>query len=227
MVYADAADCSKSVAAGLALLGRSSTIVHTPLDVVRGLQNKTIAVDAVFVSLQDDGANISALFEFIKDEHPLVRTIAFAQHNPHKDGTQPVHLCQHDMILWDPWDRADFIEILKDAIDCRVSRTRSSWSDLRLFGSRGGLDTLSIAEIVRRYRYRIVRLVLDATHKAMDTEDVVQDAYLSIVRNLPSFDRLCTPGEWIDRVTCRSISSFLKSKVSNTSQSFGLRRSTQ
>ncbi len=190
--------------------------MHTPLDAIRGLQDNAIAVDAVFASLQDDKLNISALFQFIKDEHPLVRRIAFAQHDPRKDGTQPVHLCQHDMILWDPWDRADFIELLKDAIGCRISRTRSSWSDLRLFESQGGVDTLAIAEIVKRYQYHIVRLVMDATREVTDTEDVVQDVYMSIVRDLPAFDRVCAPGAWIDRVAFRSIRSILHGKMTQT-----------
>lgn len=216
LVYADAAGCSKPLAAGLSLLGRSSTIVHTPLDAIRWIQDNTIAVDAIFVSLQDDESNISALFEFIKDEHPRVRRIAFAEHDPRNDASQPGHLCQHDMLLWDPWGRADFIELLKDAIGCRISRTRSSWSDLRLFESQGGVDTLAIAEIIKRYRYRIGRLVIDATREATDTEDVVQDVYMSIVRDLPSFERVCAPGVWIDRVACRSIRSFLQGKMTKT-----------
>ena len=216
VIYADAAGCSKPLAAGLSLLGRRSVVARTPLDAIRWLQDKAIAVDAVFASLQDDATNISALFEFTKDEHPFVRRIAFAQHNPRKQGALLVHLCQHEMIIWDPWDRADFLEILKDAIDCRISRTRSSWSDVRLFESQQGTDTLAVAEIVRRYRHRIVRLVMDATHETMDTEDVVQDTYLSIVRDLPSFNRVCAPGAWIDRITCRSILSFLNGKMNNT-----------
>ena len=44
LVYADAAGCSKPLAAGLSLLGRSSAIVHTPLDVIRGLQDNAIQV---------------------------------------------------------------------------------------------------------------------------------------------------------------------------------------
>jgi DNA-directed RNA polymerase specialized sigma24 family protein len=68
----------------------------------------------------------------------------------------------------------------------------------------------------KRYRYRIVRLVIDATRETTDTEDVVQDVYMSIVRDLPSFDRVCAPGSWIDRVACRSIRSFLHGKMSKT-----------
>jgi hypothetical protein len=90
--------------------------MRTPLDVIVGLQDSGTTVDAVFASLQDDVWNTSALFYFLKGEYPQVRRIAFAQRNLPKDGARLAHSCQHDMILWDPWARTDFGEILKDAL---------------------------------------------------------------------------------------------------------------
>jgi DNA-directed RNA polymerase specialized sigma24 family protein len=58
--------------------------------------------------------------------------------------------------------------------------------------------------------------VIDATRETTDAEDVVQDVYMSIVRDLPAFDRVCTPGAWIDRVAYRSIRSFLHGKMTQT-----------
>ena len=221
LIYADAAGCSTRLAAGLALLGRSSKVIRTPLEVVARLQDDRIAIDAVFSSLQDGRSNTAALFDFLTDEYPRVRRVAFSRHDLWRTSSSMDAFCQYDMVLWDPWDRADFVEILKDAIDCRISRTRSSWTDLRLFESLDGVDKLAIAEILKRYRYRIVRLVLDATRHRMDSQDVVQDAYLSIVRALPSFGRICSPGEWIDRITCRSIRSFFHRQMGETSARHG------
>ncbi len=217
LIYADEAGCSIRLAVGLALLGRSSKVIRTPLDAIVALQDGRIAVDAVFAPLQDDESNTSALFDFVKDEYPRVRRIAFARHDPRQASFTSAPLCQHDMILWDPWDRTDFVEILKDALNCRSSYPRSSWTDLRLFESLQGADMLAVAEIVKRYRYRIVRLVLDATHETMDREDVVQNVYLAIVRALPFFGRVCSPGEWIDRITRKSIRAFLQRKIRETS----------
>jgi hypothetical protein len=182
--------------------------VHTPLDALARLQDVATTVDAALVSLQDANFDISAFFVFLKGEYPCIRRIAFAQHEPRKERLVSAHSCEHDMILWDPWDRADFVEILKDALACRLRPTRSTWTDLRLFESFRGADGLAIAEIVRRYRHRIVRLALDATHNTTDTEDIVQDVYLAIVQHLPFFGRVCSPGHWIDRVTCKTIRSF-------------------
>jgi hypothetical protein len=210
LICADGAGCSELIARGLSLFGRSSTVVYSPLDAIVRLQDVTTTIDAVVVSLQDPEFDISAFFGFLKDEHPHIRRIAFAEHEPRGKISATVRSCQHDMILWDPWDRADFVEILKDAIDCRLSRTRSSWTDLQLFESSHGADRLAIAEIVRRYRYRIVRLALDATHHSMDTEDAVQDVYLAIVRCLPLYRApwSWSPGHWIDQISRKAIRPF-------------------
>jgi hypothetical protein len=148
LICADITECSRFLAAGIAGLGRNSIIVHSPLDAIILLQNVNLAIDAAFVSLQDADFDISTCFDFLKDEHPLVRRIRFAQHECKNDGAASVHACRRDMILWNPWDRTNFAEILKDALDCHVHRTRSSWSDLELFESFRGTDTLPIAEMV-------------------------------------------------------------------------------
>lgn len=206
LIFADAAECSATLAAGIAALGRRSIVVHTPLDALFRLQNGAATVDAVFVSLQDaDGA---AFFEFLRDEHPCVRRIAFAQHESTQVDSPLTAACQHDMILWDPWDREDFSETLKDALNCRAHRKRSSWSDLELFRSSRGTDALAISEIVKRYRHRIVRLTLDATSDVRDTEDIVQATCLALIEGIPSFVLRCSPGQWIDDITHACIRAF-------------------
>ena len=208
LIYADAAGCSSHLTAGINGLGRNSIVINTSLDAIVRLEDAAMTIDAAFVSLQDADFDISAFFDFLKDEYPNVRRIAFAQHESRYSATVPVHACLHDMILWDPWDRASFAEILKDALDCRILQTRSSWTDLQLFKSFGGFDRLAIAEIVKRYRHRIVHLVLDITRDTRDTEDIVQDVYLAIVKGLPYFGEGCSPGNWVDLITCKSIRSY-------------------
>lgn len=216
LIYADAAGCSGFLAAGIAGLGKNAIIVHTPLDAINLLENVSMAIDAAFVSLQDASFAICDFFGLLKDEFPRIRRIAFAQHESKREVSASVHACEHEMILWDPWDRGGFSEILKDALDCRIHRTRSSWSDLELFESFHGADTLAIAEIVRRYRHRVVHLVLDVTHDGVDREDIVQSIYLDIVRCLPSFERTCSAGHWIDRIACRTIRAYFLGELSRT-----------
>lgn len=119
LVCADTAGCSKLVVDGLSRLGRRSTVVHTPLDAIVRLQATTPPVGAALVSLQDVGFDISAFFELLKDDYPHVRRIAVAQREKRRQVSIAVHSCPHDVILWSPWDRPDFLEILGDALDGR------------------------------------------------------------------------------------------------------------
>lgn len=218
LILADNAGCSNFLTAGITALRINSISVHTPLDAIVCLQDVTTTTVAVFVSLQDASFDISTFFDFLKDEYPQVRRIAFAQHKSQYIGAKSVNTCQHDMVLWDPWDRGNFTEILQDILDCSISRRRSSWSDLELFESSKGTDKQAIAEIVRRYRHRIVHLVLDVTHNTTEIEDIVQEIYLNIVRSLPSFSGVCSPADWIDRISRMTIRSSFQDKLSKTSQ---------
>jgi hypothetical protein len=217
LIFTGASGCSSLLTNGLSQLGRISTMVCSPLDTIRELQDGTVTIDAVFASPRNDSANISALFEFLKEEHPTVRRIAYGQHDSSSTTDMSLHSCQHDMFLWDPWDRAHFIEILKDALNCRLSRAHSSWSDLRLFESRRGADNLAISEIVKRYQYRIVRLVLDDVHSPMDAERLLKGVHSSIVRELPLFAHNCAPSEWLDRITDRTTRAYINGEIRETS----------
>lgn len=117
-IYADAAECSSLLVACLSRLGRTSRVIRTPLDVIVGLQDSGATVDAVFASLQDDVWNTSALFYFLKDEYPQIRRIAFTQRNLRKDEARLAHPCQDATIRWDPCDRRDLGENLKNALGC-------------------------------------------------------------------------------------------------------------
>jgi len=210
MIYADAAGCSTLIDSELSRLGRHSVLVHHPLEAMAVLQNARMVVDAAFVSLQDVGIDIASFFTFLNDEHPAVRRIAFAQHGAKDVNTTAVQTCQQDMILWDPWDRDSFSEILEDALHRRLHRTESSWSDLQLFRSHEGVDRPAMGAILGRYKHRIMSLAADATRNAADAEDIVQDTYMEIMQRLPSFDGSCSPGHWIDRMARRCIRSYVR-----------------
>lgn len=210
LIYADGAQCAELVARGVTSLGRNVFIAHTPLEAVNRILDSSVTTDAVFASLQDDSFDVIAFFEFLQETYPKIRRIAFARHGrPTRVATDS---CLHDMILWDPWDQNDFAEVLRDAIGCRRYRGRSSWSDQELFLSGGGVDNLAISTILQRYHHRIVSLVQDQEVNRQDAEDLVQDVYMGIVEELPSFGRECSPGCWIDRVTAKVIGKWLMSE---------------
>lgn len=215
LIYSDTAEFAKIIKTGLSRFGRTSTVVNTPLHTIFQLQDETTTIDAMIVSLHDSRLDITVFFEFLKEEYPNVERIGSAYHRPLRQDLVSAHTCQHDMVLWDPWFRTDFIEILKDALDCRLSRTHSSWTELQLFESSQGKDSHAIAEIFKRYRYRIVRLLMDQKRGLMDTQDIVQEVYLTILQDLPLFDQAYSPGHWIDHIVGKRIRSFSIVEPSN------------
>jgi hypothetical protein len=178
------------------------------LDAIVALQNSDAKIGAVFVSLQDPPFDISAFFALVREEHPRVRRIAFAEHK----GIAPmksVWSCEHDMLLWDPWSEPDYLEILRDALDWRLSRGLASWPDIALFHSQHGRDVHAITQLLKRYHHRIEGLTMDRGYlAAADTEHVVQDTYSRITTDLPLFDHSCSPAHWIDQKAEASIASF-------------------
>lgn len=209
MIYADTAGCSELIASEFSRLKSPAVVVHHPLDAIVLLQRESVTIDAAFMSLQDGNADISQFFAFLQDEHPSVRRIAFAQHESADVDSQSVRTCQHDMILWDPWDGDNFGDVLQDALNRRCTM-RSTWSDMQLFASQRGTDRAAISTIVRRYGHRIRHLAADAARNTPDSDDITQEAYLEILCSLPTFDGDCSPGHWIDRVARHCIHLFMK-----------------
>jgi hypothetical protein len=194
--------------AELLRLNKNSFTVRHPLEAIHLLEDPAMTIDAAFMSLQDASSDVVRFFAFLQDEYWAVRRIAFAQHDAEYENPPTLQSCTHQMILWDPWDRASFGEVLEGALNCQRLQTESSWSDIRLFKSEHGTNRSAIAALIRRYRHRIRHLVADATRNTADAEDIAQDTYLDIVRFLPSFDGACSPAEWVDRVTRSCIRSF-------------------
>jgi hypothetical protein len=210
LVYADTAKCSDILVAELTRLGKRTFTVRHPLEAIRLLEDPGVTIEAAFMSLQDASSDVVRLFAFLQEEYWGVRRIAFAQHDARYANPPALQSCAHQMILWDPWDRTSFGDLLEDALNSQQVRSESSWSDIRLFKSQHGTNRTAIAALIQRYRHRIGHLVADATRNTADAEDIVQDTCLDIVRLLPSFDAVCSPGEWVDRVTRSCIRSFGK-----------------
>jgi len=121
---------------------------------------------------------------------------------------ESVNYCQHDMVLWDSWKMVNFHEIIKDALNCSLNHTRSSWTDNQLFKSSHGTDKLAISEIIKRYKYRIECNISDMMADKMDAEDIFQNVCLAIFLDLQSFTGRCSLSHWIDLMTFAGIRTF-------------------
>lgn len=66
--------------------------------------------------------------------------------------------------------------------------------------------------LVARYRDRIYRLALGMTKSPSEAEEVVQEAFLNVYRNLDGFRGESTPSTWIYRITTNAALMRLRSK---------------
>lgn len=81
----------------------------------------------------------------------------------------------------------------------------SSDSELLTAAQRGGDEGFTAFEaLVARYRDRIYRLALSMTKSESEAEEVVQDAFLNVFRNLDSFKGASSPSTWIYRIATNS-----------------------
>lgn len=208
LVFTDAARCSEILTKELHRLGKRTFSVRHPLEAIDLLENKNQRIDAAFMSLQDVSNDVVEFFLFLQDEFLGTRRIAFAQHEAIYSNPPALQACAHEMILWDPWARPNFDELLEGALNAQPRLSQTNWSDSRLCRSQHGANRTAIATLLGRYLYRIQRLVIDETPDSSDADDVIQNACLAIVELLPAFDNSCSPGEWIDRVARSSIRSF-------------------
>lgn len=71
--------------------------------------------------------------------------------------------------------------------------------ELLVASARAG-DAGAFAVLVRRYTSRLYRVALRIVGDPMDAEDVVQDAWIAVWRNLSGFRGECTLSTWLCRV---------------------------
>lgn len=67
-------------------------------------------------------------------------------------------------------------------------------------------------QLVERYRDRVYRLAVGMTKSPTEAEEVVQDAFLSLFRNLGTFRGDSTPSTWIYRIATNAALMRLRTK---------------
>lgn len=73
-------------------------------------------------------------------------------------------------------------------------------SDHSLFAAAQGGDFNAFEQVVERYHERVYRLAMGMIHSPSDAEEVVQETFLSMFRNLHTLKNETAPSSWIYRI---------------------------
>src|SRR4051812_994997 len=87
-----------------------------------------------------------------------------------------------------------------DAAAASASVELARASDVRLFAAAQAGDYAAFEELVRRYHERVYRLVVGMLKSATDAEEVLQETFLNVFRNLRNFKNQSAPGSWVYRI---------------------------
>lgn len=85
-------------------------------------------------------------------------------------------------------------------------------SDIALFAAARDGDYGAFEEIAERYHGKVYRLVIGMTKNHVDAEEVVQETFLNVFRNLASFKGESAPGSWIYRIAVNAALMRLRSQ---------------
>jgi RNA polymerase sigma-70 factor (ECF subfamily) len=91
-----------------------------------------------------------------------------------------------------------------DTVPIRVDRDRQLVEALRL------RDTAATERLVAAYGDRAYRLAIGITGNAPDAEEVMQDAFWSVIRNIDTFRGESAFGSWLDRIVANAASAKLR-----------------
>jgi RNA polymerase sigma-70 factor (ECF subfamily) len=80
----------------------------------------------------------------------------------------------------------------------------SERSDIELVNAAKGGDYDAFEALTVRYQDRVYRLALGMTKSPQDAEEVMEEAFLNIFRNIESFRGDSSPGSWIYRVAANA-----------------------
>ena len=116
LIYTDEATGSRQLAFGLTARGDTFIAVSNPLDAVVMLQRFHGVIDSVFVSLQDNHAETSAFFAFLRDVYPAVRRIVFGAQGPESAKLASRCDSHQGVVLWDHRDHAQLHLTLSEAL---------------------------------------------------------------------------------------------------------------
>lgn len=85
-------------------------------------------------------------------------------------------------------------------------------SDEVLVDRARGKDEAAFEELVARYEDKLYRLAMRFVRNETDAQEILQDAFLSAWRNLPTFEGRAQFGSWMYRVTVNAALMLLRSR---------------
>jgi RNA polymerase sigma-70 factor, ECF subfamily len=85
-------------------------------------------------------------------------------------------------------------------------------SDEALVERARSKDEAAFEELVGRYEDKLYRLAMRFVRNETDAQEILQDAFLSAWRNLPSFEGRAQFGSWMYRVTVNAALMLLRSR---------------
>jgi RNA polymerase sigma-70 factor (ECF subfamily) len=85
-------------------------------------------------------------------------------------------------------------------------------SDEVLVARARGKDEQAFEELVGRYEDKLYRLAMRFVRNETDAQEILQDAFLSAWRNLPTFEGRAQFGSWMYRVTVNAALMLLRSR---------------
>jgi len=90
-------------------------------------------------------------------------------------------------------------------------RTAGPSDDVLVERARGK-DEAAFEELVSRYEDKLYRLAMRFVRNETDAQEILQDAFLSAWRNLPTFEGRAQFGSWMYRVTVNAALMLLRSR---------------
>jgi RNA polymerase sigma-70 factor (ECF subfamily) len=85
-------------------------------------------------------------------------------------------------------------------------------SDELLVARARAKDEAAFEELVSRYEDKLYRLAMRFVRNETDAQEILQDAFLSAWRNLPTFEGRAQFGSWMYRVTVNAALMLLRSR---------------
>src|SRR5512140_3315805 len=98
-----------------------------------------------------------------------------------------------------------------DAPD-KVAVPLAKMSDESLVERARGKNEAAFEELVSRYEDKLYRLAMRFVRNETDAQEILQDAFLSAWRNLPTFEGRAQFGSWMYRVTVNAALMLLRSR---------------
>jgi RNA polymerase sigma-70 factor (ECF subfamily) len=74
-------------------------------------------------------------------------------------------------------------------------------------------DTAAFVELFNAYKVRIYSMCLRMTNNSAEAEDLAQDAFLQVFRNLPTFRGESALSTWLYRITVNTVLMHLRKRV--------------